>query len=115
MPTLFLRVLSAAEPVDEGFTIGCEWLIVEDDGRERAQGVADYRGIADVADPNVDSLLFDRQGTLRRLARLFRVTRHRARIHGTGCGTVTCRSRIGVRLARWGLGAGAHRGPIRNA
>ena len=56
MPTLFLRVLSAAEPVDEGFTIGCEWLIVEDDGRERAQGVADYRGIADVADPNVDWL-----------------------------------------------------------
>ncbi len=56
MPTLFLRVLSPVERLEEGFAIGCEWLIVEDDGHERAQGVTDYRGIADLADPNVDWL-----------------------------------------------------------
>ncbi len=56
MPTLFLRVLSPVERLEEGFAIGCEWLIVEDDGDERAQGVTDYRGLADLADPNVDWL-----------------------------------------------------------
>ena len=56
MPTLFLRVLSPVERLEEGFAIGCEWLIVEDDGQERAQGVTDYRGLADLADPNVDWL-----------------------------------------------------------
>ncbi len=58
MPRLFLRVLSEAQPLPEGegFDIGVEWLIKESDGSVRGSGVTDYRGLADVADPNVDWL-----------------------------------------------------------
>ncbi|MDP6826213.1 MAG: type II secretion system protein GspL [Pseudomonadales bacterium] len=38
----------------ETFSIDCEWLIVEDDGGERANGRTDYRGLRDLADPTVD-------------------------------------------------------------
>lgn len=58
MPRLFLRVLSEAQPLPEGegFDVGVEWLIKENDGSVRGSGVTDYRGLADVADPNVDWL-----------------------------------------------------------
>lgn len=58
MPRLFLRVLSEATILsdDEGYELGVEWLIKESDGSVRASGVTDYRGLADVADPNVEWL-----------------------------------------------------------
>ncbi len=58
MPRLFLRVLSEAQPLPEGegFDVSVEWLIKEKDGSVRGSGVTDYRGLADVADPNVEWL-----------------------------------------------------------
>ncbi len=63
MPRLFIRVLSEARPqtveggdADVGFDLAVEWLIRENDGRVRATGSTDYRGLADIADPNVDWL-----------------------------------------------------------
>lgn len=58
MPRLFLRVLSEATLLEdgEGFDVGVEWLIKEDNGDVRATGVTNYRGLADIADPNVDWL-----------------------------------------------------------
>ena len=58
MPRLFLRVLSEATqlPDGEGFEIGIEWLIKETNGTVRGFGVTDYRGLGDIADPNVDWL-----------------------------------------------------------
>jgi general secretion pathway protein L len=58
MPRLFLRVLSEAQsvPDDEGYDLGVEWLIRENDGSVRGGGVTDYRGLADIADPNVEWL-----------------------------------------------------------
>jgi len=58
MPRLFIRVLSEANilPDDEGYALGVEWLIKEADGSVRGGGVTDYRGLADVADPNVEWL-----------------------------------------------------------
>lgn len=61
MPKLFLRVLSEATPASdegegEGFELGVEWLIKENDGSVRGTGVTDYRGLADIADPNVEWL-----------------------------------------------------------
>lgn len=56
MPTLFIRVLSAATETDDGFEIGGEWLIVEDDGSARASGVTDYRGFGELLDPTSDLL-----------------------------------------------------------
>jgi general secretion pathway protein L len=58
MPRLFLRVLSEATILSdgEGYELGVEWLIKESDGSVRASGVTDYRGLADVADPNVEWL-----------------------------------------------------------
>jgi general secretion pathway protein L len=51
-------VLSEAtpQPEGEGYEIGVEWLIKENDGSVRGSGVTDYRGLADVADPNVEWL-----------------------------------------------------------
>ncbi len=51
MPTLFVRVLAPAVETDDGYDIGGEWLILEDDGTARASGVTDYRGFADLMDP----------------------------------------------------------------
>ncbi len=58
MPRLFIRVLSEANvlPDGEGYELGVEWLIREADGSVRGGGVTDYRGLADIADPNVDWL-----------------------------------------------------------
>ena len=56
MPTLFLRLLSPARRDDEGFHLAGEWLIVEDDGSERATGVTDFRGLSDLIDPAADWL-----------------------------------------------------------
>lgn len=58
MPRLFIRVLSEANvlPDGEGYELGVEWLIKEADGSVRGGGVTDYRGLADIADPNVDWL-----------------------------------------------------------
>ncbi len=64
MPRLFLKVLSEAKPLpaEEGvaledrFEVAVEWLIKEDDGAVRANGLTDYRGLMDLADPNVEWL-----------------------------------------------------------
>ena len=56
MPTLFIRVLSAAKPQSEGYQIGGEWLILENDGAERGRGVTDYRGFAELVDPSAQWL-----------------------------------------------------------
>lgn len=58
MPRLFVRVLSEAtpHPDGDGFDLGVEWLIKENNGSVRGSGVTDYRGLADIADPNVDWL-----------------------------------------------------------
>ncbi len=68
MPRLYLRVLSEAtanflpEQAEElaldgdSYSLGVEWLIRENDGSVRGTGVTDYRGLADVADPNIDWL-----------------------------------------------------------
>ncbi len=63
MPRLFIRVLSEARPqtaeagdADVGYDLSAEWLIRENDGSVRATGSTDYRGLADIADPNVDWL-----------------------------------------------------------
>lgn len=68
MPRLFLRVLSEATPHTSGvstadvtdaeiaiedYDVGVEWLIAEDDGSVRGAGVTDYRGLSDIADPNL--------------------------------------------------------------
>lgn len=50
MPKLFIRMLSPAVPEEEGYRLDSEWLIQEDDGRVRARGEADFRGLADLAD-----------------------------------------------------------------
>ncbi len=68
MPKLFIRLLSEATPLeDEGldlaFDLGVEWLIKEDDGRVRGTGVTDYRGLADIADPNI-AWLSDPENTI---------------------------------------------------
>ncbi len=58
MPKLYLRVLSDAQtkPDDEGYEISLDWLITENDGAVRGHGRTDQRGLADVADPNVEWL-----------------------------------------------------------
>ncbi len=58
MSRLFLRVLSEANllPDDEGYDLTVEWLIKEDDGSVRGSGTTDYRGLSDIADPNLDWL-----------------------------------------------------------
>ena len=63
MPRLYLRVLSPAQPLsleggddDEGYALDVEWLIKEDGGAVRGTGVTDYRGLAEVADSNLEWL-----------------------------------------------------------
>ena len=62
MPRLFLRVLSDAIALDnetgevEGYDIGVEWLVQENDGSVRDSGITDYRGLADLTDPHIDWL-----------------------------------------------------------
>lgn len=54
MPKLLLRLLSGASQTEEGFDLSVEWAVTEDDGTERARGVTDHRGIADLLDPASD-------------------------------------------------------------
>lgn len=58
MPRLFLRLLSEATtlPDGEGYALSFEWLIKEGDGSIRSSGHSDYRGLADIADPNIEWL-----------------------------------------------------------
>ncbi|MEM7079815.1 MAG: type II secretion system protein GspL [Pseudomonadota bacterium] len=58
MPRLYIRLERPVRklPDDEGFDIAVEWLIKENDGRVRGHGQTDYRGLEDLADPNVDWL-----------------------------------------------------------
>jgi general secretion pathway protein L len=52
MPLLCLRLLSEARTTDEGWSLGAEWLIREDGGAIRGQGVTDFRGLTDLLDPS---------------------------------------------------------------
>ena len=65
MPKLYLRMLTDAKPIpdEEGFDIRVAWLVTENDGSIRGNGVTDHRGLQDVADPNVEWLQ-DPQNTI---------------------------------------------------
>ena len=52
MPTLFIRVLSPASRDEEDLHLSSTWLILEDDGSERAAGEADLRGLSELIDPS---------------------------------------------------------------
>jgi len=54
MPKLLLRLLSSSRETEEGFDLPVEWVVVEDDGTQRASGVTDHRGVADLLDPASD-------------------------------------------------------------
>ena len=56
MPTLFIRLLAPITRDDEGFHLDGEWLIAEDGGAVRAKGLADYRGLGELIDPDVEWL-----------------------------------------------------------
>ncbi|MCZ6642076.1 MAG: type II secretion system protein GspL [Gammaproteobacteria bacterium] len=56
MPTLFIRLLSPASKDDEGLHLNSTWLILEDDGSERATGEADLRGLSELIDPSTSWL-----------------------------------------------------------
>ncbi|MFM7120819.1 MAG: type II secretion system protein GspL, partial [Gammaproteobacteria bacterium] len=43
--------MSPATETEDGFDLRCEWLMLNEDGRVRAQGEADYRGLSDIIDP----------------------------------------------------------------
>lgn len=51
MPLLCLRLLSEARTTEDTWSMAAEWLIREDDGSIRGQGVTDYRGLCDLLDP----------------------------------------------------------------
>ncbi len=57
MPFLCLRFLSDARSVDSTWSLAAEWLIREDNGDVRGQGVTDHRGMADLLDPSQTWLL----------------------------------------------------------
>ena len=42
-----------AEPTDDGYRIGGEWLILESNGDIRSSGVTDYRGFTELIDTSV--------------------------------------------------------------
>lgn len=50
MPTLYIRVLSVAEPLDEGYRIGGEWLILDNEGAVLSRGVTDYAGFSELVE-----------------------------------------------------------------
>ncbi|MBM4205032.1 MAG: hypothetical protein FJ194_12910, partial [Gammaproteobacteria bacterium] len=52
MPLLCLRLLSDARATDDGWTLDAEWLIREEGGVIRGQGVTDFRGLTDLLDPS---------------------------------------------------------------
>lgn len=56
MPKLFISLLSPAVATDDGFLLSCAWMIQEDDGRVRARGETDFRGLSELIDPDTDWL-----------------------------------------------------------
>ncbi|MGE0622612.1 MAG: type II secretion system protein GspL [Pseudomonadales bacterium] len=56
MPTLFIRLQSPVFRDEDGADLSCDWLILESDGRVRASGVTDYRGLSELIDPSADWL-----------------------------------------------------------
>jgi general secretion pathway protein L len=54
MPKLFIRLLSPAVATDEGFRVQSAWMIQESDGRIRARGETDFRGLSELIDPGTD-------------------------------------------------------------
>ncbi|MEQ8484101.1 MAG: type II secretion system protein GspL [Pseudomonadales bacterium] len=54
MPKLFISLLSPAVATDEGYDVRSAWMIQEDDGRIRARGETDFRGLAELIDPGTD-------------------------------------------------------------
>jgi general secretion pathway protein L len=51
MPKLFIRLLSPALATEEGFDVRSAWIILDDDESVRAEGETDFRGLADLIDP----------------------------------------------------------------
>lgn len=47
MPTLFIRALSVPQPVDHELEFSCEWLIVDQDGRQHTHGSGDFVCVTD--------------------------------------------------------------------
>lgn len=56
MPTLFIRLQSPVYRDEDGTELSCDWLILENDGKVRANGVTDYRGLSELIDPSADWL-----------------------------------------------------------
>jgi general secretion pathway protein L len=51
MPKLFISLSSPALATEDGFDVRSAWMIQEDDGRVRARGETDFRGLAELIDP----------------------------------------------------------------
>ncbi len=56
MPTLFIRLQSPVFRDEDGTDLSCDWLILENDGKVRASGVTDYRGLSELIDPSAEWL-----------------------------------------------------------
>ena len=56
MPLLVLRPITPAARTEEGYDLRLEWLVLEDGGAVRGEGITDYHGLSDLADPNQDWL-----------------------------------------------------------
>jgi len=56
MPKLFIRLLTPAQATEEGYRVTSAWMIQEDDGRIRASGETDFRGLSELIDPGTDWL-----------------------------------------------------------
>lgn len=56
MPKLFISLQSPAVATDEGYRVDSAWMIQEDDGRVRAHGETDFRGLSELIDPGTDWL-----------------------------------------------------------
>ena len=54
MPKLFIRLISPVVNNEDGPSLGAEWLLVENNGESRGQGVTDYRGLSELLDMGSD-------------------------------------------------------------
>jgi general secretion pathway protein L len=54
MPKLFISLSSPAAATEDGFDVRSAWMIQEDDGRVRARGETDFRGLTELIDPDTD-------------------------------------------------------------
>lgn len=54
MPKLFISLSAPAVVTEDGYDVRCAWMIQEDDGRIRARGETDFRGLAELIDPGTD-------------------------------------------------------------